>query len=350
MENCGNVWQDRDIRFDLDFKCLRLIPGEKLLEKIESVEDTKGNNGDKGTLRITNIRLIWYANQMPRINLSIGYNAVKGITTRLVSTKLRCQCESLYIVASNASSRFEFIFTCLNPWQRKLYATVIGLHRAYETSKLYREVKLRGSLLNDDDQLRILPMETQCERIDGVWNLSREQGTLGCMILTNVRVVWYSAMNNLYNASIPYMRVRCIRTVQSKFGQALVIETTAQSHSLNGSIVLGFRVDPIEKLKEVCKSMQVLHCAFIKNPNFGVQYKRDQSSSPQAVGKAVESIDDDVEVDQRPLRPDAYAAYYADGVGKTEVRPPVFCRELGVSVEQLKPGFTITDLWNINVD
>jgi Bardet-Biedl syndrome 5 protein len=68
------------------FSLLRLIPGERLVERIENVEDTKGNNGDKGVLRVTNIRLIWHANSMPRINLSIGYNAVNGVTTRIAKS------------------------------------------------------------------------------------------------------------------------------------------------------------------------------------------------------------------------------------------------------------------------
>ena len=41
--------------------------------------------------------------------------------------------------------------------------------------------------------------------------------------------------------------MKSIRLRESKFGQALVIETRAQS----GGYILGFRLDPEEKLKEV---------------------------------------------------------------------------------------------------
>ena len=44
-------------------------PGEFTIEKFDSVEDTKGNNGERGTLSVTNLRLIWHSNQMPRVNL-----------------------------------------------------------------------------------------------------------------------------------------------------------------------------------------------------------------------------------------------------------------------------------------
>jgi hypothetical protein len=40
-------------------RLLRLTAGESIVERIDNVEDTKGNNGDRGLLRITNIRLIW---------------------------------------------------------------------------------------------------------------------------------------------------------------------------------------------------------------------------------------------------------------------------------------------------
>lgn len=52
---------------------------------------------------------------------------------------------------------------------------MIAIHRAYETSKLYRELKMRGAVINEEEQLRILPLEQQCDRFEGVWNLSSDQ-------------------------------------------------------------------------------------------------------------------------------------------------------------------------------
>lgn len=34
----------------------------------------------------------------------------------------------------------------------------------------------------------------------------------------------------------------------------------------------------------------------------------------------------------------------------SEPRAIVYSEELGVAIEQLKPGFTIADLWEINVE
>jgi len=46
--------------------------------------------------------------------------------------------------------------------------------RAYETSKLYRELKLRCAIVNNK-QLRILPQEQKYSMVDGVYNLSSDQ-------------------------------------------------------------------------------------------------------------------------------------------------------------------------------
>lgn len=49
-------------------------------------------------------------------------------------------------------------------------------------------------------------------------------------------------------------------------------------------------------------------------------------------------------------RPAILQAYFSDGVDSEEQRPIVYSEELGVAIEQLKPGFTVSDLWNIHVD
>ncbi|VDN05120.1 unnamed protein product [Thelazia callipaeda] len=342
-----SIWQDREVRFDLDPRLLHLIPGEYLVSRINGAEDSKGNNGDKGILRVTNLRLIWYANTASRINLSIGYGTINGVTTKLAKSKLRGNAESLYLMAHFAKTRFEFIFTCIDPSQTKLFTTVISIHRAYETTKLYRLLKMRGAIINNEQQLRILPNEQQCDRFDGVWNLSNDHGTLGTMILTNIRIVWFCTTSNSYNVSIPYFQVHISRIRNSRFGPVLVIETS----TVSGEYLLGFRVDPQEKLDIINRSINALKNAFCLKPLFGVQFSREKSGSPQPVGELIkQKTEEDIEVDDRPLRPDAYAAYFADGFVSGQVRPPTYSPELGVAIEQLKDGFTLADLWKIHVD
>ena len=80
------IWQDREIRFDTQPTQLDLRSGEVQIDSINSVEDTKGNNGEKGSLSITNLRLIWICHRNSRINLSIGYNAVVSINIRTANS------------------------------------------------------------------------------------------------------------------------------------------------------------------------------------------------------------------------------------------------------------------------
>ena len=54
--------------------------------------------------------------------------------------------------------------------------------RAYETSKLYRDLKLRGALINNK-QLRLLPQEQVYDKVTGVWNLSSDQVFRGLFLL-----------------------------------------------------------------------------------------------------------------------------------------------------------------------
>ena len=51
---------------------------------------------------------------------------------------------------------------------------------------------------------------------------------------------------------------------------ALVIE----SSEISGGYVLGFRVDPQEKLEQVFKEISSLHKIYSDNPIFGVEYSR----------------------------------------------------------------------------
>ncbi|KAF2343572.1 Bardet-Biedl syndrome 5 protein, partial [Trinorchestia longiramus] len=80
------------------------------------------------------------------------------------------------------------------------------VHRAYASSRLYRELKLRGAVVTSK-QLRLLPQEQVTSYIHGVWNLSSDQGNLGTFILSNVRLVWFATMNELFNISLPFIQM-----------------------------------------------------------------------------------------------------------------------------------------------
>lgn len=334
------LWEDRDVRFDINPTQMNMRPGESVIDKLDSIEDTKGNNGDRGRLLVTNLRVIWHSTSLPRVNLSVGLNCIINITVRTANSKLKGPTEALYLLTKCNNTRFEFIFTNLVPGSPRLFTTVISVHRAYETSKLYRDLKLRGAIISNKT-LRILPMEQVYDKVGGVWNLSSDQGNLGTFYITNVRLVWHAVMNEAFNVSVPYLQMRSVKLRDSKFGLALVVESSVQS----GGYVLGFRIDPAEKLQEVVKEIQSLHRVYSSNPILGVEFEVDDvpASTDELI---VENIQDDIDIVNEDEQSDAFAAYFADG-DKSKDRAPVFSEELGLAVEKLKDGFTLSSLWEV---
>lgn len=50
---------------------MQLRVGEIMVDKLDMIEDTKGNSGDNGRLIVTNLRILWHSLSLPRINLSM---------------------------------------------------------------------------------------------------------------------------------------------------------------------------------------------------------------------------------------------------------------------------------------
>jgi len=332
------VWQDREIKFDQLPQALRLRKGEFQIDSINAVEDTKGNNGERGILIVTNLRLIWTSAKSARTNLSIGFNSVSSVNIRQVNSKLRGNSQALFAMTRFNSTRFEFIFTSLVKNSPRLFTTVQAVFKSYETTKLYRDLKLRGAIIRDKE-LVMLPHEQVYERIGGIWNLSSDQGNLGTFIITNVRTVWFAVLAENFNVSIPYLQMKSINVRNSKFGQALVIETTTSS----GGYILGFRADPVEHLEEVFTQINNLWKIFSATPIFGVEYVVEEARDDSAA--LVPRREDDVEiVDGDDIEP--CLLYQPDGEKEID-REPVFSPELGLAVERLKEGTTLQSLWAV---
>ncbi|KAK7063197.1 Bardet-Biedl syndrome 5 protein [Halocaridina rubra] len=334
------VWEDRDVRFDITPQQMKMRSGERVVDKLEAIEDTKGNSGDRGRLIISNLRLIWHSHNMPRVSLSVGFNCILNITTKTVNSKLRGLTEALYILTKANNTRFEFIFTNLIPGSPRLFTSVIGVYKAYNSSKMYRELKLRGAIVLNK-QLRILPQEQIFSRVNGVWNLSSDQGNLGTFIITNVRLVWFANMNELFNISLPYLQIASVKVRESKFGMALVVESSEAS----GGYVLGFRIDPIEKLHEVHKEISSLFNVYSQCPIFGVEFIVQDKASSEDEHIEIPDVDEP-EIDETVNDgADVLAAYLADG--HHHDREPVFSKELGLAIEKLKEGYTLQTLWEV---
>lgn len=324
----------------LSHSCKTIRSGEQPLEILDSIEDTKGNLGDRGRLLVTNLRIIWYSVTSNRFSLSIGFNCVLTMNTKTVVSKVRGTTQALHILTVGNNSRFEFIFTNLTVNNTKHFSTVFDIYRLYQASFLYRELKLRSAIVNSG-QLNVLAQEQVFNSVNGVWNLSSDQGNLGIFILTNVRLVWFAEMNNSFNISLPYMQISNIRIRESKYGPALVIQTLDTA----GSYVLGFRIDPQDKLTDVYKELLSLHSVYTETPIFGVFYEQ----KPEVARPQPESIDDIEELDTTTGAEvnGKFTAYLAESDPGGRRRKPFYCKELGFAMESIKDGYTLKDLWDV---
>lgn len=148
------------------------------------------------------------------------------------------------------------------------FSAVFEIYKIYQSTALYRELKLRGAILTDG-QLSILPQEQVYKQLNGVYNLSSDQGNLGCFVITNIRLVWFADSNESFNISLPFMQMVSLRIRESKYGLALVIQTAQTA----GNYVLGFRIDPQDKLHEIHKELSSLFAVYSQTPIFGVNYE-----------------------------------------------------------------------------
>ena len=294
---------------------------------------------------VTNLRIIWTSHADPKVNLSVGLNTILAVNIRKAKSKLRGSTQALCVMAK-FSSRFEFIFTSLVKNSPRLFTTVQAVMRAYETSKLYRELKLRGSIMKDGS-LQLLPDEQIVSKYNGIWNLSNDQGNLGTFYFTNVRVVWHADLAANFNVSLPYMQIKGILLRnQTKFGKALVIETFSRA----GGYILGFRIDPESALVDLEKELVSLFRVYSVTPIFGVDFAFEDVA-PSIEQLTVPRIEEDIEIINDNEDTHAVAAYYADESaaieGGDQNLSVQYDPRLGLAIEGLPPGMNTETLWRV---
>ena len=116
--------------------------------------------------------------------------------------KAKAHVSSIVILASYKTN-YEFIFTC----QQEDFTDVLtSVFKAYTKSQPYRETILRSSNLMSKGEVMIMKRETAFEKILGVFHLSGEAGTIGNLVITSVRLVWYTS-DSFSNLNIPYLQI-----------------------------------------------------------------------------------------------------------------------------------------------
>ncbi|KAF4658312.1 Bardet-Biedl syndrome 5 protein [Perkinsus chesapeaki] len=257
--------------------------------------------------------------------------------------------------------RFEFIFTSLVRNSPRIFTTMQAVHRAYDTSRFYRELRLRSAIVREQE-LVLLPQEKMYNKISGVWNLATDQGNLGTMVITNIRAVWYAALAENFNVSMPYLQMVVGR--RRRLGRDALSESEPVGPA--GGFVLGFRIDPESALTSVQEEMAKMRELFFQSPYFGVEVSMDAPIGGKGTSDArellsapppLQRVEEDVEIDEligfeklldghQPASADEGDAslLYRDDSG---YREPVYSPELGLAVAKLRDNNTITSLWNI---
>jgi hypothetical protein len=106
-------------------------------------------------------------------------------------------------ILATFKTQYEFIFTC---GEEYFLETVCATFKGFKKSMHYRETMICSSALFHDGELIILKKETVFEKLSGVFHLSADIGTIGCLTITNTRIVWYCG-DSLSNLSLPYLHI-----------------------------------------------------------------------------------------------------------------------------------------------
>ncbi len=137
---------------------------------------------------------------------------------------------------------------------------------------------------------------------------------------------------------------------ESKFGRALVLETFAKA----GGYILGFRVDPQERISEVFQEIQSLYQIYSVGPIFGVDFTLEVESVP-AMDQLLQqtSASEDLELlDEALDDTHAIAAYYSESAATGDEDggrgdAVSFDQRLGLAVETLVDGISLEQLWRV---
>lgn len=125
------------------------MPGEVIVDSMNDVEDTKGNNGDRGAMILSNIRLIWFCEKDKKVNLTIGYDCIQSLEVKDVQSILKGgTSQALLLKTKYLNSRYEFVFTSVvSENESRLFQTLQYVTKSYNHTRLFRDLKLRAAII-----------------------------------------------------------------------------------------------------------------------------------------------------------------------------------------------------------
>lgn len=115
---------------------------------MQSVEDVKGNPGERGVLIVSSVRLIWYMYGNKESNLSIGYDCITRAEKKVHFMANSVPKYFLHLKAVKGTSRYEFQFASLLEDAQSAFDLILKYFRLAGETANYRKVQLRGSFTN----------------------------------------------------------------------------------------------------------------------------------------------------------------------------------------------------------
>lgn len=282
------VWQEREVRFDISKKEISLRKGEKCLDTINNIEDSKGNNGDVGVMMFTNLRIVWFCVENLKLNLSIGYDCILSSEAKQINSKVSGESMALFIKVKFGNNRFEFVFNAVANSSPQLFNTFTYVIKLYEHTRLYRDVKLKGFLMSEKSVSK-LNLEEIFSRVKNTSLITMNKNEEisagnGELFITNVRIIWFSPSLENYNCSIPWIDIRSIKIKEhNKFGKIINFETNKFFGSQSVSIKLNVNDSSFDKILD---EILTKHVKYLDDPILGVWVERDSK------GKIIDKIEE----------------------------------------------------------
>ena len=131
----------------------------------------------------------------------------------------------------------------------------------------------------------------------------------------------------------------------------MVIETFAKA----GGYILGFRIDPQDRVNEVYKEINSLYQIYFTAPIFGVDYTIESENASNTNKNVSEfmmpRVTEDVELMEEQEDTHAIAAYYSQTGEEenelTKFEQIQFDPKLGLAMEPLVNGISLEQLWRV---
>ena len=344
---------------DATEKEMRLKPGESSLLSIPDLESLTY----KGILTLTNFRALWTADD-GRITASIGWNKVVNVELKELASRLRGASRSIIITAKDVSrisgysvdaSEEEddeegradkpvhvssFVFTAPKGSPMSLLMPVRRCWEQFEAVDIYREGKLRWHVA-ENGGLIPLPDEKVYSDFQAA-NVGEDQGTLGRLVLTNIRIVWYSLLDDTISVSIPHVVIKDLTRNDSKYGPVMVVKAES---ICTGDVVkemtFGFKIDPVEGLHACQQECLMIWKLFKEKPVTGMDLDQEKRESTSRNFKKQGSQAEDEEILKDTIKVRSRIALAKPTEGEE------YCPELGLMIKKLPPGVTYKSVWEV---